>query len=175
MNSYTEENNHVPDTQIPVMQQNLELLQELSFFSYLPDKALKLLAFLAERTTLAAGDLLFDEGEDHGRAYLILSGQLALLKKSGTETVVVRHFDTGDFLGSFSLLGTMPALFTLKATAKSTVLTISRQQFAKILEQFPETGKLALKALLKELHQWERKNLAEAADSCLNRTGATVL
>jgi CRP-like cAMP-binding protein len=170
MNSYTEEN-----SQVPVMRQNLELLQELPFFNSLPDKALRLLAFMAERTTLSANDLLFDEGEDHGQAYLILSGQLALLKKSGTESKLVRHFDAGDFLGSFSLLGTMPALFALQATTKSTVLTISREQFGKILEQFPETGKLVLKALLKELHRWERKNLAESADFCINRTGATVL
>jgi CRP-like cAMP-binding protein len=170
MNSYTEENN-----QVPVMQQNLELLKELPFFNYLPDKALKLLAFLAERATLSANDLLFEEGDDHGQAYVILSGRLALLKKWGDETITVRHYDTGDFLGSFSLLGSLPSLFTLQATTKSTVLTISREQFAKILEQFPETGKLALKALLQELHQWERKNLAEAGLPCLNRTGATVL
>ena len=42
-------------------------------------------------------------------------------------------------------------------------MTINRKQFSKILEQFPETTKLSLKALLKELHQWERKNIHEAA------------
>lgn len=157
------------------MRQNLELLKELSFFNSFPDKALKLLAFLAERSTLSADYLLFDEGEDHGQAYLLLSGQLALLKKRNNDTELVRYFNTGDFLGSFSLLGTLPSLFALQAKTKSTVLTITREQFAKVLEQFPETGKLVLKALLKELYQWERNNLAEADNSCLNRSGATVL
>ncbi|KJS00242.1 MAG: hypothetical protein VR65_08960 [Desulfobulbaceae bacterium BRH_c16a] len=170
MNSSTEENNR-----IPVMQQNLELLKELSFFHYFPDKAIKLLAFLATRSTLSAGDLLFEEGEDHGQAYLILSGQLALLKKSEKESTLVRHYNTGDFLGSFSLLGNLPSLFALQATTKSTVLTISREHFAKILEQFPETGKLVLRAFLKELHQWERKNLTETDTANLNHIGATVL
>ena len=157
------------------MLQNLELLQELSFFNNFPNKAMKLLAFMAERMTLAANDILLEEGDDYGQAYLLLSGQLALLRKSGEDTVVVRRYDSGDFLGSFSLLGNMPSLFSLQATTKSAILTISRNQFAKILEQFPETGKLALKALLKELHQWERQNLTETNASCLNKTGATLL
>ena len=161
--------------QVPLMQQNLELLKELIFFQYFPDKSLKLLAFLAKRSTLAAGDQLFDEGEDFGQACLLLSGELTLLKKIGEETRLVRRYYPGDFLGSFSLLGSLPSLFALQASAHSTVLTIGREQFAKILEQFPETGKLALKALLKELHQWERKNLAEGDPPGLNLAGATML
>lgn len=170
MSSYT-----VEDNQVPEMQQNLELLQEISFFSHLPGKAMKLLAFLAERAHFSQGDVLFEEGDDHGRAYLILTGQLTLLKQSDDEKVVVHQFAEGDFLGSFSLLGAMPALFTLQAATQTTVLTINRKQFSKILEQFPETTKLSLKALLKELHQWERKNIHQAAPCCLSKSGATVL
>ena len=170
MSSYTVENNEVPE-----MQQNLELLKEMSFFSHFPGKAMKLLAFLAERAHLAQGDILFEKGDDHGRAYLILSGQLTLLKQCDDEKIVVQHYAEGDFLGSFSLLGAMPALFTLQAATQTTVLTINRKQFSKILEQFPETTKLSLKALLKELHQWERKNIQQAAPCCLSKSGATVL
>ncbi len=170
MSSYTAENNQAPE-----MQQNLELLKGVHFFYNFPAKAMKLLAFIAERVLLSPGDILFEEGDDHGRAYLILSGQLSLLKQYNNEKVVLHQYTKGDFLGSFSLLGAMPALFTLQAEADTTVLTINRKHFSKILEQFPETSTLSLKALLKELHQWERKNLQQAADCCLSRTGATVL
>jgi CRP/FNR family cyclic AMP-dependent transcriptional regulator len=170
MNSYTAENNQVPE-----MQQNLELLKNVHLFSNFPSKALKLIAFLAERAQLSQGDILFEEGDDHGRAYLILSGQLTLLKQYDDKKVVIQHYAEGDFLGSFALLGAMPALFTLQAAAETIVLTINRKQFSKILEQFPETTKLSLKALLKELYQWERKNIHQAAACCLSRTGVTVL
>lgn len=157
------------------MQQNLELLKNVHLFSNFPSKALKLIAFLAERAQLSQGDILFEEGDDHGRAYLILSGQLTLLKQYDDKKVVIQHYAEGDFLGSFALLGAMPALFTLQAAAETIVLTINRKQFSKILEQFPETTKLSLKALLKELYQWERKNIHQAAACCLSRTGVTVL
>ena len=170
MSSFSVENNQVPE-----MQQNQELLQSVPFFANFPVKAIKLLAFLAERAQVCQGDVLFEEGDDHGRAYLIIAGQLTLLKHYDKENFVIQRYTTGDFLGSFSLLGAMPALFTLQAAIKTTVLTINRQQFSKILEQFPETTKISLKALLKELYQWERKNIHEAAPCCLSRMGVSLL
>lgn len=157
------------------MQQNLELLNELPFFSSFPLKALKLLAFLADRSHFSEGDILFEEGDDHGRAYLILSGKLILIKTSGEEQIITKNYGEGDLLGTFSLLGAMPALFQLQAISDATLLTISRKQFSKILEQFPETTHLTIRAVLKELYQWERKNISKAEACCLARTGVTVL
>ena len=170
MSSFTAENNQAPE-----MHQNLELLQAVPLLTNFPTKALKLLAFLAERVLMQQGDVLFEEGDDHGRAYLILAGELILLKHYEKENVAVQHFTKGDFLGFCSLLGAMPALFSLQAATKTTVLTISRKHFSKILEQFPEMTSISLKVLVKELYQWERKNIHEAAPCCLSRAGVTVL
>jgi len=161
--------------QISEMQQNLELLQEWAFFSALPIKAIKLLAFVAERQHFSEEETIFEEGDDYGRAYIILSGQLTLMKKSHDKKQVVQNFHEGDLLGTFSLLGAMPSLFLLKASCDTSVLTISREHFTKIQEQFPEIMALSLNALLREVYQWERKNLTQAEICCLNQTGATIL
>lgn len=170
MSSYTEKN-----SQIPEMQQNLQLLKDVPFFASFPTKAMKLLAFLAEKDIFKPGEILFEKGYDNGKAYLVLSGKLQLLKESTTGESVVKEYHPGDSLGLFSLLGNMPALFVLQAEEKTTVLTISRTQFEKIQEQFPETGKLILKAIFKELHLWERRNVSEVQECCLNMTGVTAL
>lgn len=161
--------------QIPEMKQNLELLQELAFFSPLPAKAVKLLAFMAERQHFSKDETVFEEGDDYARAYIILSGQLTLMKNNQNEKKVVQHFYQGDLLGTFSLLGAIPSLFLLKAGCETTVLTIAREHFRKIQEQFPETARVSLKSLLREIYQWERKNLTQAELCCLNQTGVTVL
>lgn len=161
--------------QVSEMQQNLELLQEKAFFSALPAKAIKLLAFVAERQHFSKEETIFDEGDDYGRAYIILSGQLTLLKHSHDNKQVVQDFNQGDLIGTFSLLGVMPSLFLLKASTDTSVLTIAREHFTKIQEQFPETMALSLNALLREVYQWERKNLTQAEICCLNQTGATIL
>lgn len=161
--------------QISEMQQNLELLQDWAFFSVLPSKAIKLLAFVAERQHFSEEEYIFEEGDDYGRAYIILSGQLTLMKRNRDKKQVVQQFHQGDLLGTFSLLGKMPSLFSLKASCETTVLTIAREHFTKIQEQFPETTALSLNALLQEVYQWERKNLTQAEICCLNQTGATIL
>jgi len=155
------------------MQQNLILLQEIPFFAEFPTQARKLLAFLAQRGQLEEGTTVFEKGDDFGQGYLLLTGTLALF--STLEHQEIRRFYPGDFVGSLTLLGPLPALFELRAQTECTVLTLTREHFAKILEQFPQTGKLYLKAVLQELHQWERKNLAEAKTCGLLRLGATVL
>lgn len=171
MGSFTENNE-----QIPEMQQNLELLQTLPFFASFPIQALKILALLAVRGSYAPGDLLHEEGDDTDRAYLILNGNLALATKlDNQENMAIQQFYEGDFLGSLSLFGRMPALFNLTAKSKTTVLTIGREQFSKIIAQFPETKALALKAVIKEIHQWERTNISEATSCCFTRLGVTAL
>ena len=170
MSSYTDENSQVPE-----VQENLNLLSGQPLFAKLPSKAIKLLAFLAERVTYDAGDSIFEEGDDFRRAYIVLQGRLALQKTSGTKIRVVSHFEQHDILGAFALLGSMPALFSLTAEIKSTLLTIRRQHFSKVLEQFPETGKIIVEELLREMYQWERKNLTRAEACCLKRTGVTIL
>jgi len=171
MSSFTENNE-----QIPEMQQNLELLKTVPFFASFPIQALKILALLAARGNYAPGDLLHEEGDDTDRAYLILQGNLTLTTKvNNKENVAIQEFTEGDFLGSLSLLGQIPALFNLTAKSNTTVLTIGRQQFSKILGQFPETQSLSLKAVLKEIHQWERTNISEAVSCCFTRLGVTAL
>lgn len=170
MNSSTENNNQVPE-----MQQNLNLLLELQFFSAFPPQAIKLLAYLAERVQFAKDEVVIEEGDDIGRAYLVLTGQFTLLRKIGETETAIKYFNEGDLLGSFSLLGDIPSLFQLRAAKATTAMAIDREHFVKIAEQFPQISGLALKGLLKELRQWERKNLSQANACCLDRSGATVL
>lgn len=157
------------------MRQNLDLLLEIPFFSGFPGQARKLLAFLAQRANLEAGETIFEKGDDPGQAHLVLSGNLALYSISEEGEKIIRRFKPGDFLGSLSLLGPLPSLFELRAETDCSLLTLSREHFAKILEQFPQTGKLFIRAALHELYQWERKNMTEAKACCQQRLGATVI
>lgn len=157
------------------MQQNLELLKEISFFNDFPAQARKLIAFLAQRSHMEAGETIFEKGDDFGQAHLVLTGSLALYAVNNDQGQPIRKFYPGDFLGSLSLLGPLPSLFELRSETDCSLLTLNREHFAKILEQFPQSGKLFLKAALNELHQWERKNITEAKSCCQQRLGATVL
>lgn len=171
MSSFMEKNDNVPE-----MQQNMELLKEIPFFSALPVKVLKLISFVAVRGSFPAGSHLYEKGDDTDRAYLVLDGSLALTSKKGDEEEkVVQRFTAGDFFGSLSLFVHMPALFNLTTETKTSVLTIDRKQFSRVLDQFPEIQALSIKSILKEIHRWERTNISEAAPSSSTRMGITAL
>lgn len=169
MSSYTEDNDQVPE-----MQQNLELLQELQFFSSFPVQALKILALVSERLLFNEDEIIFETGDDHGHAYLVLQGKLVLIKDDAEQSEI-QHYINGDLTGILTLFHPIPSLFTLKAAAETSVLSINREQFSKILEQFPEVARISLQALTKEVHQWERKNLTKAESCCLKLAGISNL
>jgi CRP/FNR family transcriptional regulator, cyclic AMP receptor protein len=155
--------------------ENLRLLAGLPCFADFPPKAHKLLALLAERLHFARGDIIFEPGEDFGRFYLVLQGRLHLLTEGEEEDRLVREFQANEFLGTFSLLGVLPALFSLEAAGTSTVLSLGRQQFEKILDLMPECRKSYHQALLQDLHRWERRNSLRRDGDPRHHLGATAL
>lgn len=170
MSSYT-------DTGKPVseMQQNFEMLEKHLFFSVLPHKAIKLLAFAAERQQFSENEVVFEEGEDYGAAFLVLEGRLALGRKKGENVDFIKHLEPGEILGLTSLLNGQPSLFQLTADIDTKVLTVARKHFIKIQEQFPETVTASYKTILQEIYQWERRNLKNSEQDGMGLPGATVL
>lgn len=170
MSSYT-------DTGKPVseMRQNFELLEKHIFFSVLPHKAIKLLAFAAERQQFGRNEVVFEEGEDFGAAFLVLEGKLVLGIKKGGNVESIRHFQPGEIIGMTSLLSAQPSLFQLTADLETKVLTVARKHFIKIQEQFPETVTASYKTIFQEVYQWERRNLKKSEQDGMSLPGVTVL
>ena len=171
MNSYMAES----DRNTTEPQINFKLLHKLPFFTALPEKAMKLIAYLAKRTRYSATDKIIEAGDGMSQASLVLSGELTLADTSSATRYLIKRFQQGDFIGSFSLLGATPALFELRAETEVELLQIKRKEFTQVLHQFPEIYPLILKATLKELHQWERKNMQQAEKCCLKQCGVTIL
>lgn len=161
--------------QVPELQQNLEILKEVPFFEGFPQEVLKLLAYLAQRGEYEKGDTLFEKGDDPGMAYFIVSGTTAVYRDGKNGEEQLRSYSAGEFLGCFSLLGPMPALFTLKAETRTRLLIISREHFSKVLEQHRDLAPLLRKAILKQLRRWEQTNLEELESCCLRKVGVTLL
>ena len=57
------------------LQENINLLRQIDFFSSLQLEALKVIAYLCDRESFEPGDELISQDEDGGRAFYILSGQ----------------------------------------------------------------------------------------------------
>jgi CRP-like cAMP-binding protein len=158
--------------------ENLEILRQTDFFSGFPIEKLKVMAYLCAREDYKAGDRLFSQDDDDGKAFLVLSGTLTLTREDKENSQTIRHFDPGELIGGLALLGPMQRLFSLDASSDATCLVLSREKFAKALEQFPDLLPRLHKAVVDRIRTWEKRHLfdmIENAEGLSGRAGISVL
>lgn len=75
------------------------------------------------RREYAAGEFIFKEGEDGNEAYLILTGQVNIIRRAGDEDIVIAQVGQGSIIGEMALIDAMPRMAAAR-TATDTVVTI---------------------------------------------------
>ena len=157
MSSNTVKSEAAPSSEF---QDNLNILRQIDLFSGLPLEAVKVLAYLCTRETFNEGDLLFQQKDDDGRAFYIISGKTQLLHRNEGGEMPIRQYGSGDFFGSLALLGSARRLFSMEASESTTCLTLTREKFTKTVAQFPELLPKIIKTIVREIHQWEKQGLS---------------
>ena len=137
-------------------QEDLEKLWQAPMFHRLEPDCLKLLTMLCKRIDFVVDDELMVQGEDDGNAYLIMTGQLSAIYSAKSGSHVIRNYESGELVGGCALLGRMLRHFTLKATQNTTALQLSREDFQKVMQQFPKNVALFASSLISELVDWDR-------------------
>ena len=162
MNS-SEKNRNGPSSEL---EENLEILRGIYFFSGLPLETLKIFAYLCTRVKFKQGEYIFRQNEDDGRAFYIISGKAILERTDNSTAKEIRDCNTGEFLGGLALLGETRRLFSLKAVQDTICLVLNREKFSKAIEQFPDTMPRIFKAVAKNIDAWEERFLTDRADMC---------
>src|SRR5258706_11629880 len=94
----------------------LELLRETSVFGDLPDAELRRIAPALRGESYAKGEQVITEGERGDSAYLILSGEAAIVTTDLIgEQVVLRTFGAGAVFGEVALVDGAPRTATVRA------------------------------------------------------------
>lgn len=173
--SSLDENSPIPSCEY---QENLDILRQTYFFSGLPLESLKIFAYLCTREKFKEGDFLFRQGEDDGEAFCILSGRAQLERTVEEAPVPIRTCEAGEFIGGLTLIGETRRLYSLRALQATVCLVLSRDKFAKTLNQFPEQRPRIFKAVVAAINDWEERFLegtAEACGGCVAKLGVSLL
>jgi CRP/FNR family cyclic AMP-dependent transcriptional regulator len=139
------------------LQENMNLLRQLDFFSSLRLEALKVIAYLCSRESFEPEDELISQDEDSGRAFYLLSGKVTLEHTDDQGTTMYREFGPESFLGGLNLLAEMHSLFTVRAAVNTTCLVLTREKFGRVVEQFPDLMPKILKAMVSGVRNWEKE------------------
>jgi signal transduction histidine kinase len=86
---------------------------------------------------LRAGELLFEEGSPSECAYIVLDGELEVLKKTEDRHVLLGVVGKGELIGEMSLLQNRPRTATMRARTDAVVVAVDGQQFKDVLTTCP--------------------------------------
>jgi CRP-like cAMP-binding protein len=150
----------------------------MDFFAELPLEALKVFAYLFNREIFKLGDYLFQQDDNDGKAFYIISGEAELIREDERGASELRKYGDGEFLGGTALVGDMRRLFSLRASMETTCLVMTREKFTRAIEQFPELMTKVMETMVDRIRSWEERLLLHRdglCDACRNKAGVSLV
>jgi thioredoxin reductase (NADPH) len=104
-------------------------------------------AFGTERT-VEIGDLLFQAGEASYDLFVVLEGEVEVVRVNGEEEVVIVSYGPGGFVGELNLLTGQRRSLSCRVSRPGRVLVITQEEFRRLMSGRPELSETIFSALL---------------------------
>lgn len=142
--------------------------------SQLPDSLLAALSGDRRVRQLAAGDVLFHEGDAADAMYLLLSGRLKVYASNdGGREVVYNELVPGELLGEMLLDGGLRSA-SVQALQPCTCLVVDGHDVQGLLRAYPEFAEVLVLKLISRLRQATRAIRALALEGVYERVVALL-
>lgn len=143
-----------------------DMLGKIPMFDHIRGRELYLIASHIEVKEVAAGEVVFKEGEAGDSICFIASGELNVFKKSSkNKDVLIGTLLKGRAIGEMNIVDKFPRSATVIARKPSTLLTLSGEQFERILDVHPRAGILFFKGIARTLSLSLRTASSRLADA----------
>jgi CRP-like cAMP-binding protein len=129
----------------------VEMLGNVSLFAGLQPSQLKLLAFTSQRLTFTEGDMLFHQNDSGDAAYVVVQGTAEVIVEIEGNDVVVATLDKNAIIGEIAILCDVPRTAGVRAATKLETLCIEKEQLLKLLKEFPAMAIDLMKVLAERL------------------------
>ncbi len=126
---------------------SVERLRTVPLFSELPEEDLERLCVGTEEVRLPAGELLFSEGDEGDRAFVVLDGQIEIVKASAGGEVLLAVKSDG-VVGEMALLENAPRNASVRARADTTLLAIPKARLDDLLDSSPSASRAFFEVML---------------------------
>ena len=133
------------------LKDEVELLRRVPLFAGVAPSRLKLLAFTSDRVSYRPGDVLFKQGDPGDAAYVVLSGSADILVDAGADQIRVATIESNSIIGEIAILCDVARTATVKASAPLETLRIKKDQFIRLLAEFPEVAVEIMRVLADRL------------------------
>ncbi len=129
-----------------------EILRRVWLFSQLDQNQLDAISNFTFQKTFGPGELIVEEGHTGNGMYVIVSGNVEVVKALGTDhSRVVALRGSGEVFGEMALLGEWPRTASVRALDQVECLGIDRWVFLAQLERQPQVSIRMLQILAQRL------------------------
>jgi thioredoxin reductase (NADPH) len=104
-------------------------------------------SFGSERP-VAAGDVLFAAGEASYQLFVVLEGEVEIVRLEGAEALPIASYGPGGFVGELNLLTGQRRSVTARVTRPGRVLVIEQDEFRRLMSLRPALAETIFSALL---------------------------
>ena len=148
----------------------LENMRQIPIFSSFTDDQLGDLKLQGSEIVLQAGDILFREGDAAQGLFVILEGEVEIVKRVGGQAVVLANVQAGSFVGEISLLTGLPHTALARATQPSRCLQYGVELFEEIKKS--PIAQLVLMTMVERLRDTESQVQQQEKLSALGKMAA---
>jgi len=138
-------------------------LRQVPLFASLPAGEIDLLAETLQPVALPMGGLLFEEGAREGRCFILLEGEVDIIKSLGTpDERLLATRGPGSSLGEMSLFSQdHRRTASVRARSAAKLLEMRREDLDALLRRHPELAYSMLGTLSQRLEQSENHTIAD--------------
>ena len=131
-----------------------EFLSKISLFSLLKKKDLRRIAKLAHHQYFKKGDVIIREGDRDGRVFVIISGEVGVVKDMGKETEkLLAVFKSENYFGEMAILDDYMRAASVIAREDSEVVSLDQWNLREEILRNPSLAIELLQTLSRRLRK----------------------
>ncbi len=144
------------------LRDRIQLLKSVSLFHTLKEEELKIIILTTEDIIYEPGEVIVNEGDEGGEAYIIFAGSAEVYRKAGDgKQIILNKLRPGSMFGELALFGKGYRTASVKATEETLVSVISRERVHEIIRTFPDIAIEMLKNLTERFSKIEDQYIKE--------------
>jgi CRP/FNR family transcriptional regulator len=159
-----------------VVSTKAQVLKRAYIFSRLSDEALDELTKLSIERNFASGEFIFWEGEPADWFYILIEGQVKVLKHSSQgKEFIIAFFGPGEMFGEVAVFENKPYPASAQANTETRVLGIRRDDFLSFLASHPAVAIMIISILSGRLREAQNRLRDLASERVEQRLASTLL
>lgn len=133
-----------------------EILSRVALFSLMKRRDLKRIAKLAKHHSYEKGDCIVSEGARDGRLFVIISGQVSVVKElGGPSEKTLRVLRSGNYFGEMALIDDYVRTASVVADDRTEVLSLDQWNIREEIRKYPAIAIELLQTLGRRLRAVE--------------------